>query len=291
MGFIPEDVDTKPIVIALESALPDVLSSPVGELNFRNVIQKLGDVMYKFPFSLPPFYIAIIRCLGVLEGLAIQVDKDFRIINDAYPYIAARLLTDQSSELQEALRQLLFKDNEPRWERLQELLEKAGDTNDYDSSLAVDQLITYLASPQGTPVTEILIKQSIDIIDEISAEVVDYIILTTPLLSFQSMGTSFFERLQKVGNVTDIALLLSVIAQVITDEANTRLNPSTKLINAGIVIKSLQATGDFNLKTLTALTRKLSKEPVMVNIISRITSALLEKASSRFFERLIPPSS
>ena len=33
--------------------------------------------------------------------------------------ILTRLLTDQSSELQEALRQLLFKDNEPRWERLQ----------------------------------------------------------------------------------------------------------------------------------------------------------------------------
>lgn len=48
----------------------------VGELNFKNVINKLGDVMYKFPFSLPPYYIAIIRCLGVLEGLAIQVQQN-----------------------------------------------------------------------------------------------------------------------------------------------------------------------------------------------------------------------
>lgn len=73
--------------------------------------------MYKFPFSLPPFYIAIIRCLGVLEGVAIQADKNFRIINDAYPYIASRLLTDQSDELQQALRQLIFKNNQLRWER------------------------------------------------------------------------------------------------------------------------------------------------------------------------------
>ena len=72
MGFIPPDVDTKPIVVALENALPDVLNSAVGDFNFKNVISKLGDVMYKFPFSLPPYYIAIIRCLGVLEGLAIQ---------------------------------------------------------------------------------------------------------------------------------------------------------------------------------------------------------------------------
>ena len=42
-----------------------------------------GDVMYTFPFALPPFYVAIIRCLGVLEGVAIQVDPGFRIASDA----------------------------------------------------------------------------------------------------------------------------------------------------------------------------------------------------------------
>ena len=39
--------------------------------------------MYTFPFALPPFYVAIIRCLGVLEGVAIQVDPGFRIVRDA----------------------------------------------------------------------------------------------------------------------------------------------------------------------------------------------------------------
>lgn len=73
LGFIPQDIDVKPIEVALEKALPDVLNSEISEVNFKNVVNKLGDIMYKFPFSLPPFYIAIIRCLGVLEGLAIQV--------------------------------------------------------------------------------------------------------------------------------------------------------------------------------------------------------------------------
>jgi len=73
LGFIPEGTDVKPIEVALEKALPDVLNAEISELNFKNVVNKLGDVMYTYPFSLPPFYIAIIRCLGVLEGLAIQV--------------------------------------------------------------------------------------------------------------------------------------------------------------------------------------------------------------------------
>ena len=76
LGFIPEGTDGKPIADALENALPDVLNADISEVNFKNVVNKLGDIMYTYPFSLPPFYIAIIRCLGVLEGLAIQVSSE-----------------------------------------------------------------------------------------------------------------------------------------------------------------------------------------------------------------------
>ncbi len=81
MGFIPEHTDLGPIIVAFEQALPDVLSTPVSEFNFKNVIGKLGDIMYKFPFTLPPYYISIIKCLGVLEGLAMQVSVSERIFS------------------------------------------------------------------------------------------------------------------------------------------------------------------------------------------------------------------
>lgn len=45
MGFIPPDEDVEPIVLALEEALPNVLNASVGELNVKNVINKLGDIM------------------------------------------------------------------------------------------------------------------------------------------------------------------------------------------------------------------------------------------------------
>jgi aarF domain-containing kinase len=83
LGFIPPGTDLDPTIQALEQALPDnVLNSDISELNFKNVINSLGDVFYTFPFSLPPFYIAIIRCLGVLEGLAIQVDPSIKVISE-----------------------------------------------------------------------------------------------------------------------------------------------------------------------------------------------------------------
>lgn len=86
LGFIPEETDLQPIELALEKALPDVLNAEISELNFKNVVNKLGDIFYTFPFSLPPFYIAIIRCLGVLEGLAIQVRKKLELDLSLDPY-------------------------------------------------------------------------------------------------------------------------------------------------------------------------------------------------------------
>jgi predicted unusual protein kinase regulating ubiquinone biosynthesis (AarF/ABC1/UbiB family) len=46
LGFIPEGTDLTPIETALEDALPDVLSADITELNFKNVVNKLGDIMY-----------------------------------------------------------------------------------------------------------------------------------------------------------------------------------------------------------------------------------------------------
>ena len=44
LGFIPSGIDTTPILRALEGAMPDVLNADVDELNFKNVVSKLGDI-------------------------------------------------------------------------------------------------------------------------------------------------------------------------------------------------------------------------------------------------------
>lgn len=46
LGFIPEGTDLLPIEIALEDALPDILNADISSLNFKNVINELGDIMY-----------------------------------------------------------------------------------------------------------------------------------------------------------------------------------------------------------------------------------------------------
>jgi hypothetical protein len=47
----------------------------------------------------PAYYALILRSLTVLEGLALQADKNYKLLGKAYPYMAKRLLLDPAPEL------------------------------------------------------------------------------------------------------------------------------------------------------------------------------------------------
>jgi len=186
LGFIPEDTDVRPIELALEDAMPDVLDADISELNFKNVVGRLGDIMYTYPFSLPPFYISIIRCLGVLEGLAIQVDPKARIISEAYPYVANRVLTDSQDDLKEALRRLIFtNEGHIRWGRLESLLDEAKESSGFDIVSTLDKLIDYVISSDGEELLNDIADQIVNEADSLGRETLLYISQVLSALSIR----------------------------------------------------------------------------------------------------------
>eukprot|EP00981_Chlorochromonas_danica_P009506 scaffold2709_cov163-Ochromonas_danica.AAC.8 len=284
MGFIPKDEDTGPIILALETALPDVLNSPVSDFNFKNVISKLGDVMYKFPFSLPPFYIAIIRCLGVLEGLALQIDSHFRIVHQAYPYIASRLLTDTSSELRSALQQLLFPQGAIHLDRLEDLLDQASSVEDYQVALAVDQLIAYLTSSAARPLRETLVRQLIENVDQLETETSAFLsqhreewlkALVNQLRLWTSgvMLQSPHSLEEAYGNVLNYLL--------------TQVPPGAALHNVGRLMKIVRQSRGMNTTTMTQIARKILREPVLQEMIGQIVAELSERLSTKMVRRVL----
>lgn len=50
----------------------------------------------------------MIRAISVLEGIALVGNPNFAIIDEAYPYIARRLMTDRSPRLQAALKYMIY---------------------------------------------------------------------------------------------------------------------------------------------------------------------------------------
>ena len=172
LEFLTPDTDLTPIIPALAGVFSDALGASVAELNFKSITDQLSEVMYEYPFRVPAYYALIIRSLVTLEGIAINVDPNFKVLSKAYPYVAKRLLTDPSPELRTSLKELLFKDGGFRWNRLENLLRNASSSDDYDISQVLNQALEFLFSQRGDFIRDRIVDELIDSIDHASRQAV-----------------------------------------------------------------------------------------------------------------------
>jgi len=171
LEFLTPDTDLAPIIPAFASVFNDALGASVAEINIKSITDQLSSLMYEYPFTVPAYYALIIRSLVTLEGIAIHVDPEFKVLSKAYPYVAKRLLTDQSPELRESLKDLLFKDGSFRWNRLENLLRNARSNQDYDLDQALDQAVDFLFSERGEFIRANLVNEIIKGLDSLSQSV------------------------------------------------------------------------------------------------------------------------
>ncbi len=113
LGFLTKDQDLQKLVEPLKEVLGGSLGAEVGNFNLKNVTDKFSKLMYSYPFRVPSRFALIIRAVVSQEGLALRLDPEFKILNIAYPYIAKKLLTDNSDEILEILLEVVF-DNKGR---------------------------------------------------------------------------------------------------------------------------------------------------------------------------------
>ncbi|MEY2644317.1 MAG: hypothetical protein RLZZ611_966 [Cyanobacteriota bacterium] len=146
LGFLAEDVNLEPIVPAFEQVFGQALEMGVSRMDFKAVTDDLSGVMYRFPFRVPPYYALIIRSLVTLEGIALSVDPDFKILGAAYPYFARRLMEDPDPQLRNSLREMLFDGEIFRWQRLDNLISSAASGAQLDLEGLLDQVLDFLFS-------------------------------------------------------------------------------------------------------------------------------------------------
>jgi predicted unusual protein kinase regulating ubiquinone biosynthesis (AarF/ABC1/UbiB family) len=129
---------------------------PVGpvksDVNFARLQAELDEISREnvLRFSTPPFFTIIIRSLTILEGVALSVDPNFRLVRGAYPYVLNQLLSPEDDErtpvaLEKLLTRLLtVNDREVAWERLRDFLrlaQKAADKYDPSASESDDKAL------------------------------------------------------------------------------------------------------------------------------------------------------
>ncbi len=154
LGFLTPDVDVRPIVPALEAVFSDAIGSSVGDFNFKSVTDKFSEVMYDYPFRVPAKFALIIRSLVTQEGLALSLDPNFKILEIAYPYVARRLLTAETSSLRSRLIEVLFKDGQFQWTRLENLLLIARSDQSFDLIPTAGMGLQFLMSDEGRYLTQ-----------------------------------------------------------------------------------------------------------------------------------------
>ena len=187
LGFLSEDVNLEPIVPAFESVFSQAIEMGVNKMDFKSVTDDMSGVMYKFPFRVPPYYALIIRSLVTLEGIALSVDPDFKILGAAYPYFARRLMEDPDPQLRQSLKEMLFDGEIFRWTRLENLVSSAASQADLDLDTLLDQLLDFLFSPKGGLLREQLVDATVQRLDDFG------------WLTMQRLGQRLPKRLQPPG--------------------------------------------------------------------------------------------
>jgi hypothetical protein len=140
----------------------------VSRMDFKAVTDDLSGVMYRFPFQVPPYYALIIRSLVTLEGIALSVDSDFKILGAAYPYFARRLMEDPDPELRRSLREMLFDGEEFRWQRLESLIASASLQEQLDLDGLLDQVLDFLFSPNAGLLRQQLVEAMVERMDALA---------------------------------------------------------------------------------------------------------------------------
>lgn len=127
LQMLPADADQKVLAPALTKQLIAFMGddSALSDVSFSSLTVTLSRTMRKYKFRIPPYYTLIIRSLGVLEGVALTCDPQFKVLRAAFPWVARRLLSDPDPSIRQMLVQVLYQDGKFQYRRLETLLEQA----------------------------------------------------------------------------------------------------------------------------------------------------------------------
>lgn len=259
LDFLTPDTNLEPIVPALENVFGNALGATVAELNFKSITDQMSAMMYEFPFTVPAYYALIIRSMVTLEGIAIGIEPDFKVLSKAYPYIAKRLLTDPAPELRASLKDLLFKEEGFRWHRLENLLNNATDSRDYDFDGVVDQALDYLYSDRGIFIREKIADELVNAIDSLGRRA---------LFNLQS---AFRQR----------------VGLAIQETPPEFRNDSYAMTHLKNIVGILQQTPGFDPTRLISIVSKIITKPETQEMGQKVAERLTQKMAARLIRNLL----
>ncbi|BAT84633.1 hypothetical protein LR48_Vigan03g159500 [Vigna angularis] len=267
LDFLSPDVDVSPIVPALRDFFDDALNYTVSELNFKTLVDGLGNVLYQFPFNVPAYYALILRSLTVLEGLALYADPNFKVLAASYPYFAKRLLTDPNPYLRDALIELLFQDGRFRWGRLENLLVQGRMDRDFSAKEALQPVLKVLLSPDGEELRTLVIKEAVQVTEAFT--------LSTISDTYKSVP-DFMKTLVFNGNANGPIIMSEVETQNMIELRDQVFR----------IWGLLQSSNDFDPDLLLPILQVL-QQPEARRLGERVMGGITQRLAARFLQQIL----
>ncbi|MBD2139306.1 AarF/ABC1/UbiB kinase family protein [Anabaena sp. FACHB-1237] len=262
LEFLTPDTDLTPIIPAFAKVFANAQGASVADLNIKSITDDLSALMYEYPFRVPPYYALIIRSLVTLEGIAIYIDPNFKVLSEAYPYVAKRLLTDPADELRTSLKELLFKDGKFRWNRLENLLKNARSNQDYDLNLVLNQLVDFLISERGEFIRDRLVDEFFNTVDAVSKNALHQFTFVlrerVGLTVFNELPAASVEQKQTLEHIQRIAGILRETRGFDASKIAPQL--AQIIVNPGVQKLSQQVVNRMTQKAITRIIRELLSE-------------------------------
>ncbi|XVE81406.1 hypothetical protein DITRI_Ditri15bG0060900 [Diplodiscus trichospermus] len=314
LDFIPEGVNLEPILPVLAKVFDQALEGGGAKnINFQELAADLAQITFDYPFRIPPYFALIIRAIGVLEGIALVGNPDFAIVDEAYPYIAQRLLTDESPRLRNALRYTIYgKSGVFDAERFIDVMQafenfitaaKSGGGENLNGDMAelgilqtqgnfafprflpsesqskqpiqTRAALAFLLSEKGNFFREFLLDEIVKGIDALTRE---QLVQIMSLLGVRN-AAPVFSMVPTVGPFKPAGLLPSI-----TEEDKIILNNVQKILEFLTAGSSISATENQGVNVAEAIQELL---PVLPGISARVLPEVLSRLSSRVLARLI----
>ncbi len=259
LEFLSPETDLTPIIPAFAKVFANAQGASVADLNIKSITDDLSALMYEYPFRVPPYYALIIRSLVTLEGIAIYIDPNFKVLSEAYPYVAKRLLTDPADELRTSLKELLFKDGKFRWNRLENLLKNARSNQEYDLNLVVNQGVEFLSSERGAFIRDRLVDEffySIDAVSKNALHNFTYVLRErVGITAVNQIPSATVEQQQTLEHIKRIA---GILRETKGFDA-TKLAPQLAqiIVNPGVQLLGQQIATRVTQKAITRIIREL----------------------------------
>jgi aarF domain-containing kinase len=312
LGFIEEDVNLEPILPVLAKVFDQALEGGGAKnINFQELASDLAQITFDYPFRIPPYFALIIRAIGVLEGIALVGNPDFAIVDEAYPYIAQRLLTDESPRLRSALRYTIYgKTGVFDAERFIDVMQafesfitaaKSGGGEDLNGSMAELGLmqtqttfpfpgfpspsqaqpvqtraaLAFLLSQKGNFFREFLLDEIVKGIDALSREQLVQIMAVLGI----SNPIPIFSMVPSFGRISPAGLVPSI-----TEEDRVILNNVQKIVGFLTAGSSSSTSSDQGINVNQVIQEML---PLLPGLSVTVLPEILSRLSSRIMARVI----